>query len=50
VVAVNEAHEAADPVAGLGLWQRAQADRWDREGDPAASPILWGAFSTAYAP
>lgn len=50
VVAVDEAHAGADPVAGLGSWQRAQADRWDREGDPAASPILWGAFSTAYAP
>lgn len=50
VVAVDEAHTSADPVAGVGLWQRAQAQLWDRDGDPAASPILWGAFSTAFAP
>lgn len=50
VAAVDEAQESADPVTGLGAWQRAQADRWDTDGDPAASPILWAAFSTAYAP
>ncbi|MBB4907962.1 CHAT domain-containing protein [Actinophytocola algeriensis] len=50
VVAVDGAHTSADPVAGVGLWQRGQADLWDRDGEAEASPILWGAFSTAYAP
>lgn len=50
VVAVNDAHEAADPVAALAAWQRSRAERWRRTGDPASSPIVWGAFSTSYAP
>ncbi|RIQ29612.1 CHAT domain-containing protein [Jiangella rhizosphaerae] len=50
VVAVNDAHEATDPIAALAAWQRSRADRWRRTGDPACSPLLWGAFSTAYAP
>ncbi|WP_116950457.1 CHAT domain-containing protein [Jiangella endophytica] len=50
VVAVNDAHEAADPVAALAAWQRDRAARWWRSGDPSCSPLFWGAFSTAYAP
>ena len=50
VLAVNEVHESPDPVAGLGAWQRAQATRWEETGDPVFSPVLWAAFSTAYAP
>jgi tetratricopeptide (TPR) repeat protein len=50
VLAVDAAHETVDPVAGLGAWQRKQVDRWDETGDPACSPVLWAAFSTAYAP
>lgn len=50
VVAVDAAQDAADPVAALGLWQRERAEAWESSGDAAASPLLWGAFSTAYAP
>lgn len=50
VAAVDAAHESPDPVTGLGAWQRTQADRWDRDGDESASPILWAAFSTSFAP
>lgn len=50
IVAVHTAHGSADPVAALGAWQRDLAARWDDTGDRACSPVLWGAFSTAYAP
>ncbi|SDT30721.1 CHAT domain-containing protein [Jiangella sp. DSM 45060] len=50
VVAVNDAHEAPDPVAAQVAWQRDRAARWWRTGDPSCSPLFWGAFSTAYAP
>lgn len=46
VAAVNEAQDQADPVAALGAWQRAQADRWERTGDAAFSPLIWGAITT----
>jgi len=50
VLAVNEAHEAPDPVAALCAWQRAQADQWELTGDPTRSPVIWAAFTTAWAP
>jgi len=48
VVAVDAAHESTDPVATLGAWQRDQADAWDRTGDPAYSPVVWAALTTAW--
>ncbi|RKT55788.1 CHAT domain-containing protein [Saccharothrix australiensis] len=50
VSAVDRAQSAADPVAALGAWQREQATRWERTGDPACSPVVWAAFATAWAP
>ncbi len=50
VVAVDAAQSAPDPVAALCAWQRDQADRWERTGDPACSPVVWAAFATAWAP
>ncbi|MGO1256177.1 CHAT domain-containing protein [Microbacterium gubbeenense] len=46
VAAVNDAQEQADPVAALGAWQRGQADLWERTGDAAYSPLIWGALTT----
>lgn len=48
--AVNAAHEAFDPVAALGTWQREQRELWTATGDPRHSPIIWGALATAWAP
>ncbi|MEL7975154.1 CHAT domain-containing protein [Isoptericola sp. F-RaC21] len=48
IVAVDAAHEADDPVAALGAWQREQADAWERTGDPAYSPVVWAALTTAW--
>ncbi|MEV0678983.1 CHAT domain-containing protein [Actinosynnema sp. NPDC050436] len=50
VVAVDAAQSAPDPVAALGAWQREQATRWERTGDPAFSPVVWAAFASAWAP
>jgi len=50
ILAVNEAHDAADPVAALVLWQRAQRRRWTETGDPRYSPIIWGTLTTSWAP
>lgn len=50
VAAVDQAQEAPDPVAGLGAWQRAQAERWAASGSLVHSPLVWGAFTTAWAP
>jgi hypothetical protein len=50
VVAIDAAHDADDPVAALNAWQRAQADRWEGTGEPAASPLIWAAFGTSFAP
>ncbi|MGC3953175.1 MAG: CHAT domain-containing protein [Propionicimonas sp.] len=50
VAAVDRAQEEPDPVAGLGAWQRTQAERWAASGSLAYSPLVWGAFSTAWAP
>lgn len=50
IVAVNAAHEASDPVASMGAWQREQRRRWTATGDPRFSPIIWGALTTAWAP
>lgn len=50
VRAVDDAQDRPDPVAALGAWQRAQAEQWAATGDPARSPLLWAAFTTAWAP
>ncbi|MFI1465100.1 CHAT domain-containing protein [Nocardia carnea] len=50
VNAVDAGHEAADPVAALGAWQRAQAECWAHSGSLEYSPLVWGAFSTTWAP
>lgn len=50
VVAVNAAHEAPDPVVAMAAWQRERADAWESTGDAAASPIVWAALTTSYAP
>lgn len=50
IIAVNAAHEASDPVAALGRWQREQRRRWTSTGDPRFSPIIWGTLTTAWAP
>ncbi|MGO1849358.1 CHAT domain-containing protein [Microbacterium sp.] len=50
IIAVNAAHEAADPVAAMGRWQRAQRQLWTSTGDPRHSPIIWGTLATTWAP
>ncbi|WP_307379934.1 CHAT domain-containing protein [Microbacterium sp. W4I20] len=50
IIAVDAAHDTADPVAALGAWQRGQRGAWTETGDPRHSPIIWGAFATAWAP
>lgn len=50
VVAVNAAHDSDDPLGALSAWQREQRAQWTSTGDPRHSPILWGAFATAWAP
>ncbi|GGO64843.1 CHAT domain-containing protein [Microbacterium nanhaiense] len=49
VIATDGAHESADPVTALCAWQRARADRWEKTGDPAYSPLTWGALTTSLA-
>ncbi len=49
-VAVARAHRAADPVDSLAAWQRERADAWERDGALEASPIVWAALTTAWAP
>lgn len=50
VIAVNSAHEAPDPVAAMGRWQREKRRLWTQTGDPRHSPIIWGTLATAWAP
>ncbi|WP_026422634.1 CHAT domain-containing protein [Actinokineospora inagensis] len=50
VIAVDTATAAPDPITAMGEWQRTQATRWETTGDPAYSPVLWAAFTTAWAP
>ncbi|MDU0288592.1 CHAT domain-containing protein [Saccharothrix longispora] len=50
VRAVDEAHRAPVPAAALNEWQRGLATRWEETGDPTCSPLLWGAFTTTWAP
>ena len=45
-LAVDDAHEAADPVAALTAWQAERGDAWFAEGAPADSPLLWAATMT----
>ncbi|WP_445165338.1 CHAT domain-containing protein [Mycolicibacterium sp. Dal123E01] len=45
VIAVDDAHEADDPVLSLNRWQRGQMRRW-RDGDAGASPLYWAAVVT----
>ncbi|MGM1058344.1 CHAT domain-containing protein [Saccharothrix sp. Mg75] len=48
--AVDLAHRADAPAAALNAWQRDLATRWEETGDPTCSPLLWGAFTTTWAP
>jgi hypothetical protein len=48
VLAVNEAHQAPDPVAALSAWQRTQAAQWETHGRLENSPIIWAAFGTTH--
>jgi hypothetical protein len=50
VVAVDAAQATPDPIAALAAWQRKQATLWEETGDPAFSPVIWAAFTTAWAP
>jgi len=43
VVAVDQAHEAADAGCAVNRWQRDQMRRW-RDGDATASPLYWAAL------
>ncbi|KPI02817.1 Tetratricopeptide TPR_2 repeat-containing protein [Actinobacteria bacterium OK074] len=45
IVAVDTAHEDADPVHRLGSWQREQLDRWRAEGRIEHAPLLWAALT-----
>ncbi|WP_216587389.1 tetratricopeptide repeat protein [Streptomyces brasiliscabiei] len=45
IVAVDAAHEHADPVDRLGRWQREQLDRWRTGGRTEHSPLLWAALT-----
>ncbi|WP_105565742.1 CHAT domain-containing protein [Microbacterium halophytorum] len=49
VAAVNAAHESDDPVAALSAWQRAEADAWERTGDPEHTPLIWASLTTSVA-
>ncbi|GAA0608638.1 CHAT domain-containing protein [Kutzneria viridogrisea] len=46
VLAVDSAHDQADPVRQLADWQRGQLARWRADGRIEHSPLLWGALST----
>ncbi|GAA5153631.1 CHAT domain-containing protein [Microbacterium pseudoresistens] len=50
IVAVDAAHESADPVSALGAWQREKRRLWTSTGDPRHSPVIWGTLATAWAP
>lgn len=46
VVAVDQAHDAADDAGcAVNRWQRAQLRRW-RDGDLIASPLYWAGLAT----
>jgi hypothetical protein len=45
VVAVDDAHEAAEAGCAVNRWQREQMRRW-RDGDVTASPLYWAALIT----
>ncbi|NLT26662.1 MAG: hypothetical protein GXX90_08465 [Microbacteriaceae bacterium] len=46
VLAVDAAHDAADPVAALSAWQLERAEAWAAAGEPADSPLVWAAALT----
>lgn len=50
IIAVNAAQDSDDPVGALGSWQREQRALWTSTGHARHSPIMWGAFATAWAP
>ncbi|MFE7031074.1 CHAT domain-containing protein [Streptomyces sp. NPDC057621] len=45
VIAVDDAHEHADPVRRLGSWQRERLDRWRADGRIEHAPLLWAAVT-----
>jgi hypothetical protein len=50
VIAVDAAHERADPITALNAWQRVMADEWERSGSLTACPLIWAALGTSWAP
>ncbi len=49
-IAVDDAHEAADPVRQLCEWQRGKLAAWRSGGAIADSPLTWAAVTTWVAP
>ncbi|MBK8755802.1 MAG: CHAT domain-containing protein [Actinomycetales bacterium] len=50
VLAVDAAHESADPVAGIRDWQLGQLAAWEASGDLGVAPLLFAALTTHHAP
>ncbi|RKN45890.1 CHAT domain-containing protein [Streptomyces hoynatensis] len=48
VLAVDAAHEAADPVAALNAWQAGRARLWEATGRIEHTPLFWAAFTTTH--
>ncbi|WP_371657548.1 hypothetical protein [Streptomyces sp. NBC_00280] len=46
IIAVDTAHEHADPVARLGRWQRELLGQWRTGGRIEHSPLLWAALTS----
>lgn len=42
-LAVDDAHDCADPVGALRLWQLGRLDAWRRAPGPATAPLIWAA-------
>ncbi|MEU9332733.1 tetratricopeptide repeat protein [Streptomyces sp. NPDC048290] len=45
IVAVDAAHEDADPVGRIARWQQERLDRWRAHGRVEDSPLLWAAMT-----
>ncbi|CAM3570537.1 CHAT domain-containing protein [Stackebrandtia soli] len=46
IVAVDDAHAAADPIATLADWQRERLAAWRASGALADAPLLWAALTS----
>lgn len=42
-LAVDAAHDSADPVSTLRQWQLGRLDAWRRDPGPASAPLIWAA-------